>query len=266
MDDPRRRSGQSSPINYQLPSFSSLSSNVANQPSITHARHASNQEATSYDTNQALAQQVHALKAENDRRQTMYEQLETKFHIMDQELATLNEERAELRKQTSALASNVEGLTKEKEQLQHQSQADAAQWRQIMSMSSRLQMQSAEETRRFNAEREAWNRERPILEGKLPGLQWGTLQPKNMEESMSVSSGLRRSLTLSSMNDDQLRQEVSVLRARCTELEELLSAVVKESVSIERTGSVLREVRRKIVSTTVGTESENNSNRGSHEL
>jgi len=258
MDDLRRRSGQPSPTSYQLPSFSSLSSNVDHASSTTQARRGSIHDAASNDVHQSLKQQIRVLQAEKDRIHTLFEQLETKSHIMDQELAALHEERAELRNQVNALTSQIESLTKERNQLQHQSQADAAQWRQIMSMSSRLQMQSVEETRRFNAEREAWTRERDLLEHRLSSLQGGTLYRTNTDESTGVSSELRRSLTLSSMNDEQLRQEASSLRERCDELEELLSSVVKESASIERTGSVLREVRRRIVSPAARTPNDNN--------
>lgn len=266
MDDSGNRLGRSSPTNYQLPSFSSLRSNVGYQASTTHARRGSFHDAASNDANSSLTQQLHGLRAERDRLQTLCEQLETKSRIMDQELAALNEERAGLRKQTNGLASQVESLTKEREQLQHQSQADAAQWRQIMSMSSKLQMQSVEETRRFNAEREAWTRERAVMEERLSRLQGGLMHRTDTEESSGTSSELRRSLTLSSMSDDQLRQEVGSLRKRCTELEGLMSAVVKESASIERTGSVLREVRRRIVSTAALTLDDNDSDQGSREL
>lgn len=267
MEDPGGLSGQSSPTNhYRLPSFSSLSSNVGPPTNTTQAQGGGIYDSVSKDPGQALRQQLHVLKAEKDRFQALYEQLETKSYIMDRELAALNEEREELRKQARSLASQVEDLLKEKERLQHQSQADASQWRQIMSMSSPLQMQSVEETRRFNAEREAWIRERTMLMRRLSGMQSPTLYRTDTGESSSVSSDLRRTLTLSSMDDDQLRQEVNSLRERCTELEELLTAVVKESASIERTGNLLREVRRRVASTAARTPSDNSEDQGGREL
>ncbi|KAL8718272.1 MAG: hypothetical protein Q9181_008226, partial [Wetmoreana brouardii] len=266
IDDQRKRSGQSSPSNCQLPSVSSLSNNFGQTPNITQAHRSSVHETAPYDGNQALRQQVRVLQAEKDQIYSLYEQLQIKSGLADQELVVLNEERAELRKQATELATQIDKLTTEREQLQHQSQADAAQWRQIMSMSSRLQMQSVEETRRFNADREAWSRERIMLEHRLSSLQGGALQRIDTGESLGVSSELRRSLTLSSMSDDQLRQEVSSLRERCAELEDLLCSVVKESPSIERAGNVLREVRKRIIVTPGGMSGDNISNQGNHEL
>lgn len=215
------------------------------------ARRESGQESPS-DIIQTMRQQIGArdhniamLRSEQDRTQSRYEALETKSQVMDHEVAVLTEEKAELRKRVNSLASQVEKLSRDKEELQNQSQADAAQWRQIMSMSSRLQMQSVEETRRFNAERETWARERERLEHKISELL-GEEVHRVDTDSASSTSEVRRTLTLTSMSDDQLRHEVAGLRERCKELEGLLSAVVKEGASIERAGVIIQEVRQRI--------------------
>lgn len=228
-----------------------------------HARRASLHEASTDELTQSLRQQIAtrdhtiaSLRVEQGRIQSVCDQLDTKSQVMDRELAALSEERSELRKQASALAIQVEKLTRDKEQLQNQSQADAAQWRQIMSMSSKLQMQNVEEARRFNADREAWAHEREQLGQKITVLQGrNVLQRIDTQTSSDTSMSLespRRTLsrTISSMSEDQLRQEVSTLRERCQELEELLSSVLREAASIERTGNLLREARRRLTSAT----------------
>ena len=268
MDEYSRQSAPSPSGGRQLPSFSSLSDHIHQQSSAAdHARRQSIHDSPSSDAVQALRAQLQArdqtvamLRAEQDRMQAVHEQLEAKSVVMDRELAALTEERAELRKEANALLVQVERLTEEKELLQQQSRADAAQWQQIMSMSSRLQMQGVEETRRFNSDREAWAREREKMEQKILGLQGGALQRIDTGDGSSVSFDLRKRLTLSSMSDDQLRQEVGSLRERCSELEEMISAVVGESASIERTGNLLREVKRRISSTHNRTSSDSASN------
>lgn len=253
MDDSRRQPRHSPPLPFQLPSFSSISGSMSHQGNSPRARRESAHDA-SVDIIQAMRQQISArdqsiaiLRSEQDRTQSRYEALETKSQVMDHEVAVLTEEKADLRKRVNSLANQVERLNRDKEELQNQSQADAAQWRQIMSMSSRLQMQSVEESRRFNADREAWSRERQRLENRIIELSGGAVQHVEPSESTGSPLELGRTLTLTSMSDDQLRQEVVGLRERCKELEELLSAVVKESASIERAGVLIREVKRRMM-------------------
>lgn len=169
------------------------------------------------------------------RAQSRHETLETKAQITDHELAAVSEEKSRLKQETATLATQVEQLTREREELQNQARADGAQWRQIMSMSSKLQMQSVEESRRFSADREQWVQDRETLERRISELEGGSTVRMDLHNYPDMTQGLRRSLTLSSMSEDQLRNEVSGLRQRCQELEDRLKAVGKESTSIERT-------------------------------
>lgn len=226
---------------------------MSHQSTAPRGRRESGHDA-SVDVIQSMRQQISArdqsisiLRSEQERFQSRYEALETKSQVMDHEVAVLTEEKSELRKRVNSLANQVERLNRDKEELQNQSQADAAQWRQIMSMSSRLQMQSVEESRRFNAEREAWTSERQRLENRIVELSGGALQLVESADSGGSPSELQRTLTVASMSNDQLRQEVVGLRERCKELEELLTAIVKESASIERTGVLLREIKRRMM-------------------
>lgn len=254
MDDSTRQPRHSPPSPFQLPSFSSISSGMSHQNTASRGRRESGHDA-SIDVVQAMRQQINArdqsisiLRSEQERIQSRYEALETKSQVMDHEVAALTEEKTELRKRVNSLINQVERLNRDKEGLQSQSQADAAQWRQIMSMSSRLQMQSVEESRRYNAEREAWSSERQRLENRIIELSGGVLHHVESAESAGSPAELRRTLTVASMSNDQLRQEVIGLRERCKELEELLTAVVKESASIERTGVLLREIKQRVIS------------------
>lgn len=247
MDDSRPWSEQLAPSQNQMPSSSSLSSHVDESTRAAHGHRASTHD-YSGDNTSALIEQIQSrdrtiaiLRVELERLQTLCEQLEIKARVMDREHVNLKNEILDLKTQTSLLAKQVEKLTQEKDHLYSQSQADAAQWRQIVDMSSRLQLQSVEETRRFNADRESWRKERDRLEEQLNELQDGTPRRTPVEDSVNASSDL------TSLSDERVREEVSVLRERCTELEELLGSVLKESASIERTDTLMKEVRRRIV-------------------
>lgn len=246
------------PLDRRLPSFTSLSGTMESPPQI---RRISMHEEHSDDNSQSLRRQldvrdqiIASLRTEQSRTQAICDRLDTKSQVMDRELSTLVEEKTELRKQVSSLSIQVEKLTRDKEALQNQSQADAAQWRQIMSMSSKLQMQSVEETRHFNSEREAWARERKDLESRLglssaPSGGSAALQRIDTSEGSDVSTSLEtphRTLSLTSVPEEQIQLEINALRERCRELEESLSSILKESASIERAGNLIREARRRL--------------------
>lgn len=236
----------------------SLSSG-GNTDSMSHVRLLSMHDDRFHENSQSLRgqleirdQTISSLRAEQHETQAVCDRLQTKSQVMDRELATLIEENAELRKQVSSLSIQIENLTREKEALQNQSQADAAQWRQIMAMSSRLQMQSVEETRRFNSERESWIRERSDLESRAISAHFGgssVLQRIDMAEDSDASSSitpLHRSLSLALGPENQAQRDVNSLRERCRELEVILTSILKESVGVERAAKFLKEARRRL--------------------
>ena len=96
MDQPGRRSGHSPPTTYQLPPLRSLSSNSGHRLNTTQAQR---ENTASLDVCQTLRQQIHVLRAEKDRIHSSHEQLKTKSHVMDRELAVLTEEQEKLRKE-----------------------------------------------------------------------------------------------------------------------------------------------------------------------
>lgn len=258
MDDSRRQSGLNSPTSFRLPSFSSISSNVSPvagaQPNYRESTHESpvepgmlRQQLIARDhTINNLKREHEQLQSSMMRAQSRYEALETKSQVTDHEMAAVSEEKNRLKQEVAVLATQVEQLTLEREELQTQARADGAQWRQIMSMSSKLQMQNVEESRRFTADREQWAKDREKLEQRINELEGGSPAGTDSLLALEVSQELGRSLTLSSVPEEQLRLEVLGLRQRCQELEELLKAVMKESASIERTGTLLKEVRKRL--------------------
>ena len=247
---------------YALPSFSSLSGNVGRAETAPHLRQAQVPNSPSNDISYPSRQQIEsrdqtieALRVEQSRIQAVCEQLQTRSQVTKRELATLIEEKSELDKQALSLRGQVEELSRDKEQLQNESQANASQWRQIMAMSSKLQMQSVEETRRFNSDRQTWAQEREKLEQRLLNLQSGQmLQRTDTQESSDTSisgdpSRRMMSMTITSMSEDQLRLEVDVLRERCQELEHTLTTLLKESSNVERVAGVFKEVRARMAVT-----------------
>lgn len=238
----------------QLPPIDGFRGNVGN---LSHVRRMSMHEDYGDETPQSLRQQIEvrdhviaSLRSEKGRIQAMCERFETKSQVMDREIAALVEEKTELRHQVSALAAQVEALSRDKEALQNQSQADAAQWRQIMSMSSKLQMQSVEETRRFNAAKEEWSRERKDLEARINNTQLGgVLQRIDTSEGSDAGPLLdppQLTPNFAATSQEQLQVEINSARGRCQELEGILASLVKESSSIERTSRMLKEVRKRL--------------------
>lgn len=256
------RPQNNSPHAYTLPSFSSLSRGAGRvESSATHPRRSSMNEQRLADARHALQQEVAArddtivaLQDEKSRLQSLCDQLSIKSRATDHELAAMVEDRADLRRVINELSTQVKELTKEKEVLQNQSQSDAAQWRQIMSMSSKLQIQNVEESRRFKEEREVWITERERLIQQITDSERSTsLDCVDSQTDPSIvysdSSSSRRMLSLSLMSEGQLRQEIGIVRDRCQDLENILSMVLQEMTGIERASTVLRDARRRFNTT-----------------
>lgn len=119
---------------------------------------------------QKLQQDHHQLLIALSQWQTKCEALEKKVQALSHEAMAAKSEKSELQHDNQVLEAQVTELSTSRDELRNRILADGAQWRQIMAMSSQLQIQSAEETKRHNQEREEWNKDRDQLKQQIETL------------------------------------------------------------------------------------------------
>jgi hypothetical protein len=202
-----------------------------------HAAHASHLQDLQHQIStktlalQTLQREHDQLLAAFSRSQIRCNTLDKKSQVSDHEINTLTEEKIRLQQQVETLESQVEDLSQARDDVQRQSSADGAQYRQIMAMSSKLQMKSAEEAKAFKAAKDAWNQEREELEQRLVELESrpddSMSGDKAKDRAASAETGDRDVLESHSLH--ALRAEVLRLRQRLADLESLLQEVTGET-------------------------------------
>ncbi|KIW22357.1 hypothetical protein, variant [Cladophialophora immunda] len=120
---------------------------------------------------QTLQREHDQLLAAFSRSQIRCTALDKKSQVSDHEINTLTEDKIRLQQQLEVLETQVQELVKSRDEVHQQSSADGAQWRQIVAMSSQLQLKGADEARRFKLEREGWERERAALQKRIEDLE-----------------------------------------------------------------------------------------------
>ena len=119
-------------------------------------------------------------------------------------------------------------------------------------MSSKLQLQSVEETRKFNTEREMWNKTREALENRVVDLEAqgatgeSMLQSNNAVEKYnlySVCDPLDEPANLSVTSATQLRSEIGILQSRGQQLERILSTILNETEFVEKIVMLMKEAK-----------------------
>lgn len=177
------------------------------------------------------------------------EALERQNMLTERESAILSEEKNNLTKQSEALTTQIQELTKAREELQQQILADGAQWRRIMAMSSKLQVQGVEDSRILREERESWEQERLRYESRIRLLKNQGDHEGETASSSGGNSGSRADVEpVEQMSGEGLVSEVKELRGRVRELETILSSVSQESEQIAITTQSLNEIRQRIAS------------------
>ncbi|KAL2007943.1 hypothetical protein VTN00DRAFT_7925 [Thermoascus crustaceus] len=120
---------------------------------------------------QRLQREHDNLLAAYSCQQIRYLALDKKTKVSDDEIKTLTEEKTKLQSQVEALEAQVDELVKSKEEVRRQSAASGAQYMQIVAMSARLQAQSAEDLRRWKAEKEEWEKQTESFIRRLQNLE-----------------------------------------------------------------------------------------------
>ncbi|KAK6385788.1 hypothetical protein LTS17_001360 [Exophiala oligosperma] len=226
-------SAQYSPITSQTPQGS-------------HLQDLQHQISTKTLALQTLQREHDQLLAAFSRSQIRCTALDKKSQVSDHEIITLTEDKIRLQQQVDTLDAQVLELTKARDEVTQQSTADGAQWRQIMAMSSQLQIKGAEEARRFKAERDAWDEERVALQGRIKELESvKDGSPERKAESGSTTPVASDSI-LASDSVEVLRQEVVRLRRQCVELESKLQELAGEAEQIDNAINTMENVRRSL--------------------
>jgi hypothetical protein len=237
------------------PSSYSITANQAAQAS--HLQDLQHQISTKTLALQTLQREHDQLLAAFSRSQIRCNTLDKKSQVSDHEINTLTEEKIRLQQQVDALEAQVEDLQKSRDEVHKQNSADGAQWRQIMAMSSQLQVKGAEDARRFKAERDAWEEDRSSLERRISELErhqapeHGTTYQSTTPHA---TSPIHQSLATASV--EALRSEVIRLRSRCNELELVLQDVSGETEQLDRAISAMSSMRQKLASSSTKRQAE----------
>jgi chromosome segregation ATPase len=146
-------------------------------PTTTQAAHATHLQDLQHQIStktlalQTLQREHDQLLAAFSRSQIRCTALDKKSQVSDHEINSLTEDRIRLQQQVEAMEAQIQDLMRSRDEFNQQSSADGAQWRQIVAMSSQLQLKGADDARRFRLERETWERERASLHKRIEELE-----------------------------------------------------------------------------------------------
>ena len=195
---------------------------------------------------QTLQREHDQLLGAFSRSQIRCSTLDKKSQVSDHEINSLTEEKIRLQAQVEALETQVEDLIKAKDELHSKTAADAAQWRQIVAMSSQLQVQGAEEAKRYKSDREAWERDRDGLQRRIAELESGRFTL--VDPSRSVGSAFSDSSgdILTSTSLETLRAEIIRLRSKCADMEVALLDLRQVTEQMDQVMGEFANIRERI--------------------
>ena len=252
---------QSQPSSHTLPSPPGLQypqtasseytqySPITNQAAHhTHLQDLQHQISTKTLALQTLQREHDQLLAAFSRSRIRCTALDKKSQVSDHEINTLSEDKIRLQQRVEESEAQVSDLMRSRDDMHQQTSADGAQWRQIVAMSSQLQLKGADEQRRFRSERESWQRERLSVQKRIDELESGK---DNLPETATVSGSttpVANDSILTSGSVEVLREEIIRLRHRCVELELMLQELAGEAEQIENAITAMENVRKSLTS------------------
>ena len=195
---------------------------------------------------QTLQREHDQLLAAFSRSQIRCSTLDKKSQVSDHEINSLAEEKIRLQSQVETLEGQVEDLVKSKDEAHAQTTADSAQWRQIVAMSSQLQIKGTEELKRYRTDREAWERDRDGLQQRISELESGKLTL--VDSGHTADSGISNQHTdiLASSSLDALRVEIVRLRTRCADMEVALQDLGRVTEQMDTMMGDFADIRQRI--------------------
>jgi chromosome segregation ATPase len=195
---------------------------------------------------QTLQREHDQLLGAFSRSQIRCSTLDKKSQVSDHEINSLTEEKIRLQAQVETLETQVEELLNAKDEVQKQTTADAAQWRQIVAMSSQLQAQGAEEAKRYKADRESWERDRDGLQRRITELESGKLTLIDPSRSAGSAVSIPSGDILASTSLDILRAEIVRLRSKCADMEVALQDLRRVTEQMDRVMGEFANIRERI--------------------
>ena len=245
---PRTLPALPSPNSIKFSTTSSIlppvSSNVmaggAHSPHTAHLQDLQHQLSTKSLAHQILQGEHEKLLAAYSRSQTRCAALDKKSQVSDAEINNLTEDRIRLQTQIDALDQQVEELQESRDEAHKHSVANGAQYMQIMSMSSRLQAQSAADLKKWKSDRDEWAQEKEELLAKVATLEktGGVARvhkPELNKAGQSVDEqNAADEAELSTMSFDRLKEEITFLRRSKREAEVVIQAFRDEGGVISR--------------------------------
>ncbi|ETI20283.1 hypothetical protein G647_08317 [Cladophialophora carrionii CBS 160.54] len=214
----------------------------------THLQDLQHQISTKTLALQTLQREHDQLLAAFSRSQIRCTALDKKSRVSDHEINTLTEDKIRLQQQVEAMEAQIQDLMRSRDEVNQQSSADGAQWRQIVAMSSQLQLKGADDARRFRLEREAWERERASLHKRIEELESGKEKLPEAGRVSGSTTPVANDPILTSGSVEVLREEIVRLRRRCVELELMLQELAGEAEQIENVITTMENVRKALAS------------------
>jgi hypothetical protein len=241
-----------SPSSINYPSSASGLHAAVYSPSMNQSAHNAHlQDLQHQISTKTLALQT--LQREHDqllgafsRSQIRCSTLDKKSQVSDHEINSLTEEKIRLQAQVETLEAQVEDLIKAKDEVHRQTTADAAQWRQIVAMSSQLQAQGAEEAKRYKSDRESWERDRDGLQRRITELESGKLTLVDASRSADSGVSIPSGDILTSTSLETLRAEIVRLRSKCADMEVALQDLRRVIEQMDQVMGEFANIRERI--------------------
>lgn len=238
---------------HTAPSISSVpanhSPNSNQSPHTTHLQDLQHQVSTKSLAFTTLHREHEQLLAAYSRMQIRCQTLDKKSQVSDHEINTLAEEKLRLQSQVDAFEVQVEDLVNARDEAQKANSASAAQYMRIVAMSSKLQLQSAEEAKRYKQDRDAWERDREGLQRHIEDLEARRPDSKNLRRDGSVETkgpplGLDDILASTSL--ELLRYEVVRLRQSLLKMERLFDDLRQETGNLDHVMTECASIRERL--------------------
>ena len=238
-------SSMSFPNVSNLPPVSPPSTSIQTSAQAAHLQELQHQVSVKTLAFQTLQREYDSLLQKLERQRTKCATLEKKFEVSDVEINSLTDEKEKLQGQVAVLEHQVEELQQARDEARRQLGAQGSQYMQIMEMANRLQAQSSNDKKRWEAEKlDLEERIRALEEAMVMGhsgpMQEAAKEPHSSRTTTSSSSPFTNnaysagsSSASTSETINVLRNEIGRLRSRTQTLEAALQTMKEESLSIQ---------------------------------
>ncbi|KAF2643297.1 hypothetical protein P280DRAFT_515713 [Massarina eburnea CBS 473.64] len=226
-----------------LPPISPSSAAVQDSAQTSHLQNLQHQISVKTLALQTLQREYDNLLQKLERQRTKCATIEKELQVSDMEINSLTNEKEKLQVQVMALETQVEELQHSRDETRRQLVANGAQYIRIMEMANRLQTQSSEDKKLWDAEKAELQQRINVLE---EAMVTGTAQRDSPPSIiLAHSMGKNRTITSTSSPSTEtlnvLRSEIVRLRLRTQTLESALHTMREESTTIQKAAKQLLE-------------------------